>query len=282
MQRQPGRAALLAFALLLGAPAFAQDVPYGANDEAGHYLDVGDARIYYETYGEGPPLLLLHGGLYGYIEEYAPQIPVLSQHFEVIAVATRGHGRSEIGTRPYSYRLFADDAAAVLKHVTDEPAMVFGFSDGGRVAYILAAVHPESVVKVVAIGAPLTSSERENEWARQLTPESFQRDNAGFIASRKKLMPEPERWDEFILKLKAAYLAPDPLTDDEARRIRCPVLVVYGDKDDYNPPELFEHTRDVIPNERLVVVPGAGHVESLQRSGLMEEQFLPFLLASSR
>ena len=125
-------AVLAVLALGLAASTQGQKIPYGSNEAVAHRVDVGDAKIYYETYGEGPPLLLLHGGLYGYIDEFSAQIPVLSQHFKVIAVATRGHGRSEIGTKPYSYRLFADDARAILQRETDQLAIVIGFSDGAR------------------------------------------------------------------------------------------------------------------------------------------------------
>ena len=90
-------------AMLLSCFAQAQDkaatIPYGANPAAGHYLRVDDANIYYETYGSGgTPLVLLHGGLYGYIEEFGDLIGELSKHRRVIAIATRGHGKSELGT----------------------------------------------------------------------------------------------------------------------------------------------------------------------------------------
>ena len=81
----------------------AQDTQYGTNDKAGHYLNVGDAKIYYEVYGEGIPVVLLHGGDHGYIDEFKKYIPVLSKQFKVIAIATRGYGKSEIGTKPFSY-----------------------------------------------------------------------------------------------------------------------------------------------------------------------------------
>ena len=60
--------------LLAGAPSIAEDVPYGSNDAAAHRLHYEDAQLYYEVYGEGPPVLLLHGGLYGYIDEFASYI----------------------------------------------------------------------------------------------------------------------------------------------------------------------------------------------------------------
>ena len=91
-------------------------IHYGANPAAGHYLQVDDAKIYYEIYGSGgTPLVLLHGGLYGYIEEFGGLIQEVSKHRRVIAIATRGHGRSELGAQPFSYSLFAKDAYTVIR-----------------------------------------------------------------------------------------------------------------------------------------------------------------------
>src|ERR1043165_2247513 len=70
----------------------AQDIPYGNNPAAGRYVDVGDAKIYYEVYGKGHPIVLLHGGVYGYIDEFSPFIPKLvAADFKVICIGTRGH-----------------------------------------------------------------------------------------------------------------------------------------------------------------------------------------------
>src|SRR6202789_288446 len=135
-------------ALLLLSCARAQNkpasVPYGANSEAGHYLQLDDAKIYYETYGSGgTPLILLHGGLYGYIEEFGDLIGELRKHRRVIGIDTRGHGKSELGTKPFSYALFASDAVAVIHHEAQGKVDVLGFSDGAVTSYALASAHPE-------------------------------------------------------------------------------------------------------------------------------------------
>ena len=89
---------LLSFCLT--AAVYGQSLPYGNNPQAGHYLDVGDAKIYYEVYGSGKPVVLLHGGVYGYIDEFEPFIKRLSETRQVICIATRGHGKSEAMTGP--------------------------------------------------------------------------------------------------------------------------------------------------------------------------------------
>jgi alpha-beta hydrolase superfamily lysophospholipase len=140
----------IALCTLISCAAQAQTktdgIAYGANPGAGHYLRVDDANIYYETYGSGgTPLVLLHGGLYGSIEEFGELIGELSKHRRVIAIATRGHGKSEIGTKPFSYALFASDSVAVIHHETSEKVDLLGFSDGAVASYALASAHPELI-----------------------------------------------------------------------------------------------------------------------------------------
>ena len=113
---------------------------------------MGDAKLYYEIYGKGKPLVLLHGGVYGYIDEFEPFINRLSENYQVICIATRGHGKSEIGHSPFTYKQRAEDAYKVIRSITKDSVVVIGFSDGGFSGLKLAALHPESVNKLIAIG----------------------------------------------------------------------------------------------------------------------------------
>jgi pimeloyl-ACP methyl ester carboxylesterase len=173
-------------------------IPYGTNDAAGHRLLCDDAQIYYEVYGTGKPLLLLHGGLFGYIDEFGEFIPELALHHQVIAIATRGHGRSELGRQPLTYELFARDALAVLDHVTQEKASVFGFSDGAITTYAMALQHPERLDRVIAMGGgPLGITDytpQGIEEGKTLSGEGLEKAMPDFVAGRKKLMPQPELW----------------------------------------------------------------------------------------
>ena len=116
---------------------------YGDNASAGHYAQASDARIYYEVYGEGDPLIVLHGGQVGSTAEMSQFIDSLRGSYQVIAVSTRGHGKSEIGHSQVTLQQRADDVVAVLSQVTNKPAIVLGFSDGAYTGYSLAASYPE-------------------------------------------------------------------------------------------------------------------------------------------
>src|ERR1700723_2506347 len=185
-------------------------IPYGTNDQAGHYVQTPDAKIYYERYGDGPPVVFLHGGEYGYIDEFSEVIRQLSTRRTVIAIATRGYGRSERGTRPLSHHQFADDAARVIRDVVQpgQKVDVMGFSEGAITGYILASAHHELVRRLVAIGGPLGAygaSIEDLESDEDVTPESMQQDVPELVARRKRQMPHPEQWDQLIRDLNAMY-----------------------------------------------------------------------------
>ncbi len=239
-------------------------VPYGANAAAGHFLQVADARIYYETYGSGgTPLVLLHGGLYGYIDEFGDLIQEISRYRRVIAIATRGHGRSEIGTQPFSYALFADDALTVIRHETNQKVDVLGFSDGAMTSYLLAGEHPEIVRRLVAIGGP----RGQVDWTedaiaefRKSRPSDVEKNDPHFVADRKKLMPDPKRWEEFVARVTELEDGAVKVTDQQIHSIHEPTLIVAGDRDPYNRTEKIVEIYHLLPQGQLALIPGCGHV----------------------
>ena len=270
-------ALLVAALALMPVAATAQQIRYGSNEDAAQRLKVDEVTLYYEVYGKGDPVLLLHGGLFGYLDEFAAYIDELSKRYKVIAPAMRGHGRSEVGNKPFSPQLQANEALAILKKVTDKPAIVIGFSHGATTAYWLTATSPPSVTKLVAIGNGLRTSPKVIEWAKGLTAASFTQANAGFVRARKQLMPHPEHWDKFLERLLAYYASKNSIPGEMLKEINCPVLVIGGDRDFYNPVEMFAETAANLANAQLLILPNCGHVDSLQRPVVLKEFILPFV-----
>jgi pimeloyl-ACP methyl ester carboxylesterase len=167
MRKRPELSVLLMIAAVVSVAQSTQpQIPYGTNDQAGHYVQTPDAKLYYERYGEGgQPVVFLHGGEYGYIDEFAEVIRQVSKQRTVIALATRGYGRSERGIRPLSHHQFAEDAAFIIKDIfrSGEKVDVMGFSEGASTSYVLASSHPELVRRLVAIGGPLGATERPSK-----------------------------------------------------------------------------------------------------------------------
>jgi pimeloyl-ACP methyl ester carboxylesterase len=265
---------------LLCCFVFGQSIPYGNNPETGKYLNVGDAKLYYEVYGTGRPLLLLHGDTFGYIDEFSDYIPLLAKHFRVIAVGMRGHGKSEIGTKTYSYKLFAEDAISILRNETKDAATVIGFSAGAITAYYLAAYYPDKVKKTVALAGLLESSGyRPTAMAelKSLTGEDCEKMLPDLVKSRKRLMPEPNRYNDVINKLRESWLQPVYIEKLKAKSIKSPVLIIGGDRDDYIKSDEFVRAHKTIPNSQLAIIPNCDHVGLILNSAVWKDHVIPFV-----
>ena len=253
----------------------AQKIPYGNNPETGKYFQSDGAKLYFEVYGSGDPLLLLHGGVYGYIDEFEGLIPELAKNYQVICLATRGHGKSEVGDEAYTYLQRATDAQNLLDHLGIEKAVVVGFSDGGFSALKLAAQYPKRVTKVVAMGVGDLPADRKKE--ANYSEKSLMAQSGAYFQGRKKIMPEPERWGKSLEMLNHLYNE-DILSQESLGKIQAPALLINGEKDDYYTPESFETCFGYIPNAQKVLVPGCGHVILYCNFPLVLESIQAFLL----
>jgi len=127
---------------------------YPSPDSSG-YSDVNGVRIFHAEWGEGDPVILLHGGL-GSIEAFANQIPAIAEGHKVIAIDSRGHGRSTRDATSYSYELMASDVLAVMDEMSIDSAAFVGWSDGGIISLELAINHPERITSAFVIGTNYT------------------------------------------------------------------------------------------------------------------------------
>ena len=254
-------------------PSSPNEIPYGANVEAGHYANAGDAKIYYEVYGKGKPVVILHGGIFGSTYEMFRFIDSLKKNYQVIAVSTRGHGKSELGTEPITYEQKADDIMAVINAVTKDSVTVLGFSDGGYTGYELASKYPNRIKKLIAIGATeLYPGLRDFAFD---VKEGIALDTA-YWGQQFKLMPEPKRLQEMFTKLGNMY---NQLTLDSAffQTIKCPTLVMAGDKDAGNPPQRVVHTAQMIQHSQIGVIPNTTHGVFLENFNAVWACVVPFL-----
>ena len=236
------------------------EIPYGDNLKAGNYVQAGDAKIYYEVYGAGEIILVLHGGGVGSPYEMGKLIDALQKNYKVIVMSTRGHGRSEIGHSPLTYEQKADDALTVLNAVTNEPARVLGFSDGAYTAYKLAAMYPDRVERIVAIGAGTLKAGYYS--ADSLNIEEISKIDPAFVEYQKTIRPEPERWQQFG-KDYMTFWSNLNVGEETFGAINCPVLLIVGDEDDHAPVITVLEAHQILKNSRLCVVPKAWHTAFL-------------------
>ena len=248
-------------------------IPYGNNPLAGHYVQSKDAKIYYEVYGKGQPIVLLHGGLFGSTVEMAKIIDSLSVRFQVIAVSTRGHGKSEIGSEPLTLEQRANDVLAVIRKVTPEKVMILGFSDGGFTAYKFGSMYPEEVKKMIVIGAGvLYPGLRDFSFNFNQAMEM----DSEFWAQQRDLMPEPNRLKEVFQQIATCY---SQLTvgAELLSSIQCPVLVMAGDRDEGNSVQNVLNAALLIPNHQLAIIPNAGHPAFIVNFNATWASITPFI-----
>ncbi|MAU70666.1 MAG: alpha/beta hydrolase [Pseudozobellia sp.] len=266
---------VLAFLLVENSLCYSQTntkIPYGNNPKAGHYVQADDAKLYYEVYGEGEPLIILHGGILGYMDEMTDFIDRLQKDYQVIAMATRGHGKSEIGSKPITYERRANDVLAVINAVTQDSVTVLGFSDGAYTAYKVASLFPERVKKMVAIGA--------GEQTPGLRTVNFNGPifdpNNEIWTQKKKLMPEPDRLVQFWRDMEQFY---NSMVADKAlfMSIKCSTLVLSGELDRNAPLATVIEAYQMIPNSQLAIIPNTGHVTFMENFDAVWACIEPFL-----
>ena len=247
--------------------------PYGDNLKFGHYAQAGDAKIYYEVYGAGEPILILHGGGVGSPYEMGKLIDALKKNHKVIVMSTRGHGRSEIGHSPLTYEQKATDALTILNTISQDPVQVIGFSDGAYTAYKLATMYPARVERIVAIGA---GTLKAGFFGDSMKIEDLEKIDADFVEYEKTIMPEPERWQEFFDGYMKFWHNMS-VGEEIFSKINCPVLLIVGDEDDHAPVITVLEAHQMLKNSRLCVVPKAWHSAFLDNNKVTSDAIFQFV-----
>jgi pimeloyl-ACP methyl ester carboxylesterase len=227
-------------------------IPYGNNPSVGKYAEVNGIKMYYEEYGEGAPLIVIHGNGAN-IHSMGYQIEYFSKNYHVIAADSRAHGKTSVGNVPLTYDLMADDWAALLNTLHIDSAYVIGWSDGGILGLLLAIHHPEKVKKLAAMGANLQpDSSAVYGWAVRLVANLDKQVDVK-IANKDTTAP----WS--LLKMYLNLLGKQPhIPVSDLKKISAPSLILCGDKDVIT----LEHTDEIfenIPHAQLCVFPGATH-----------------------
>jgi pimeloyl-ACP methyl ester carboxylesterase len=252
--------AVLLFALLLpNIVAQSNAIEYGSNPQAGHYALVNGIKLYYETYGSGAPLIMLHGNG-GSIGAFKNQIPFFEKYFKVIAIDSRLQGRSGGAVDTLSYDMMAADFAGLLDVLHIDSAYVLGWSDGGIDGILLAINFPAKVKKLAISGA-------------NTVPDTTAISAADLNDMRKTVASPSSSAIEKTLNRMMIYQP--QITYPALKKIQCPVLVMAGDRDVIKP----GHTIKIYQSLRsasLCIFPDSYHNVCLQHPEMFNETVLRF------
>ena len=242
-------------------------------DEHG-YVENEGAQIWYATYGSGPPVILIHGGL-GNSGNWGYQVPALvSNGYRAIVIDSRGHGRSTRDARPYSYELMASDVVAVMDTLGIERAGLIGWSDGACTALILASTAPSRVAGVFFFACNMDPSGAKE--TMDFTP-ALKRCIGRHVQDYTRLSETPEQFEEFSDAVSLMQRTQPNYSAHDLAQISVPVMIVQSEHDEFIKSEHAAYLAQTIPSAELVMLNGVSHFAPLQRPELFNSVMLAFL-----
>lgn len=266
--------------LWLGTPLRAAEkweslppTPAPIDTDRGGEIRANGIGIHYAIYGQGSPVVFLHGGLAN-TDYWGNQIPAVAAHHTVILIDSRGHGRSTRDTRPYGYDLMADDVVAVLDLLKIPKADIVGWSDGGILGIDLALRHKDRVGKVFAFAAnTVTSGVKEGVEKNPTFAAYIERAGHEYEAHSAT----PKEYNAFVDQISKMWAGQPNWTDEQLKSIETPILVVDGDHDEAIKREHTEYIAATIPHAGLLILPNVSHFAFLQDPALFNSTVLHFL-----
>jgi pimeloyl-ACP methyl ester carboxylesterase len=244
---------------------------------ASGFVDVPDAKIFYAIYGKGTtPVILLHGGA-GNADHFGFQMPVLVENYKVIAIDSRGHGRSTIAKKTkLSYHLMAMDVLAVMDKLEIDKAALVGWSDGGAIALDIAVNHPKRVERLFVFGTGYAATGNK---PRKGTSKMFNAYSAKCKADYMKMSKTPSAYDAMVQKLLPIWRSPGGFTKDQMRSIKARTVVADGEFDEIISQDHLSEMALLIPNAKFVQFKEASHFALWQDPASFNKALVEFLEA---
>ena len=251
------------------------------------YAPVNGIKVYYEIYGEGKPIILLHGAFYTIDMNWGELIPELSKTRKVIAIEMQGHGHSPFSDRKLSITTLASDVEKVMDYLKIDSADVAGYSMGGSVAYQFAVQSPKRLRKLVII----SSTYKTNGWLpvvngafKDFKAEFF--DNTPLQTGYDAVAPDKTKWRKFLEQMFVFAQEPFNVGDSNIAKISAPVLIISGDNDGLDKIELMKTYQllgggvsdlQPMPKSQLAILPSQGHVSMMMETATILSYLNSFL-----
>lgn len=244
---------------------------------ASGYAPVNGIQVYYEVYGEGKPVVLLHGAYYTIEMNWGQLIPELAKTRKVIAIELQGHGHTPFSERKLSRATLASDVEKVMDYLKIDSADIMGYSFGGQIAYQFAIQSPKRLNKLVIISSVYKSEGWIPEITgvfKQMKPEFFA--NSPLQTAYDAVAPDKTKWNSFLEQMIAMAGEPFNMGDDNIAKITAPVLIISGDNDGMDKVELAKTYKllgggvaadmQPMPKCQLAIVPNQSHVSLMKQT----------------
>jgi pimeloyl-ACP methyl ester carboxylesterase len=246
--------------------------PLPPTDASGHVVH-DNARIWHASFGSGPPVILLHGGL-GHSGTWAYQVPALVEAgYRAVVIDSRGHGRSSRDERPYSYVLMAADVRAVMDAAGIERAVFVGWSDGADTALVLAEETPERVAGVWFFACNVDPSGTKEFVFTPVIGRIYEQ----HVRDYARLSATPAEFEAFRDAVGLMQRTQPNYGAADLARLRVPFLSVLGEHDEFIRREHAEYIARSIPGASFLLLPEVSHFAPLQRPDAFNRAMLDFV-----
>ncbi len=241
--------------------------------------------ISYTMEGQGPPLVLLHAATSSATEDWAAQRPSLRNHFTLYLPDARGHAATRWDTdHGWSHEMLLADAVAFADALGLERFHVGGLSMGAGTALSLAMAQPERVISAVVAALGVEREPRASVARGLMDPDKIEREDPAWarrLAQRHDRQQGAGAWKKLMLAIRDDIVTGRLPTPVELRQARLPILLACGDRDPWVPLEQAVRLRRQLPDARLFVAPGVGHVVVAERPSAFNTVMLQFLRATT-
>jgi pimeloyl-ACP methyl ester carboxylesterase len=228
--------------------------------ETSGYAPVNGIEMFYQVFGQGEPVLLIHGGL-GHGDIWSAQVANLAKDHRVLVADSRGHGRSTRNAEPFGYDLMASDYLALLDYLKVDRTAIVGWSDGGIIGLDIAMTHPERLTRLFAQAANVTTDGVDPGVLVDKTFGAYIERSGRDYA---RLSRTPGEYDAFVEQISRMWGSQPAWTKEQLGKITVPTAIVVGDHDEAIKRAHTEYMASVIPGATLVVLPDTSHFAMLQ------------------
>lgn len=251
------------------------------------YAEVKGLKMYYEVYGSGKPIVLLHGSFMSIPLNWAQMLPLLAKDRKVIVAEMQGHGRTKDISREFSYENMADDVSGLLKHLKTDSADILGYSMGAGVAFQIAIRHPEQTRRLIILSGTYA---HDGWWPdveasfSSITADMFK--GSAIQKQYDSLGNDPVHFPRFVKKVISIDLKPYDWSK-EVKNIKAPIFMAVGDADGVR----YEHALALfrtkgggkmgdihgLSQSRLAILPSTTHIGMMQRTDWLVPMINDFL-----